>query len=108
MQEYDLVKHLERQRSFSLNTFGPGARTKGVTDHIEKELEEIRKQPDDLIEWVDVILLSLDGAWRTGATSEEIAKAIEAKLTKNENRAWPDWQTADPDKAIQHVKGIHD
>lgn len=100
----NLITHLYRQKEFSENTFGPGARVVGVLDHIAKELEEIRKAPEDLMEWIDVVLLSLDGAWRAGYSPEEIVAAIEAKQTKNENRKWPDWKTADPTKAIEHVR----
>lgn len=100
----DLIKHLHRQREFSERTFGPGARTAGVCDHIRKELVEIEAAPNDPSEWADVILLALDGAWRAGFTPEEIAAAIEAKQTKNEGRKWPDWRTAEPGKAIEHVR----
>lgn len=60
------VAHLERQRSWSTGAFGPGRRTAGVIDHIIKELAEIAEHPTDLYEWVDVIILALDGAWRAG------------------------------------------
>ncbi|HHJ1578118.1 dATP/dGTP pyrophosphohydrolase domain-containing protein [Pseudomonas aeruginosa] len=60
--------HLERQRRFSERTFGPGSRAAGVVDHIRKELREIEEAPGDLAEWIDVVILALDGAWRTGAT----------------------------------------
>jgi hypothetical protein len=101
----DLIKHLHRQIAFSEKTFGPGERTKALIDHIKKELIEIEVAPYDLEERVDLILLALDGAWRAGFTPEEIAVGIDAKLTKNENREWPNWRTADPDKAIEHVRG---
>jgi hypothetical protein len=101
-QALDLVQHLHRQRAFSLKTFGPGNRTKGVIDHITKELKEIEADPSDLYEWVDLVLLALDGAWRAGHPPEAIANAISDKQTRNEARKWPDWRTADPDKAIEH------
>lgn len=101
---FDLIAHIYRQRAFSRATFGPGARTKGVVDHIRKELLEIERDPRDLHEWVDVILLALDGAWRAGHDPERIAAAISAKQSKNELRDWPDWRTADPEKAIEHVR----
>lgn len=113
----DLVAHLYRQRAFSRATFGPGHRTAGVVDHIRKELKEIEKvdadpfahKPEDILpEWVDVILLALDGAWRSGATPEEIVEAIQAKQNKNELRDWPDWRKAPKGKAIEHVRGKHD
>lgn len=100
----DLVAHLHRQRDFSERTFGPGPRTQGVIDHITKELREIEKSPSDLYEWVDVVLLALDGAWRAGFTPKEIAEAIEEKQTRNEARRWPDWRTVEPGKAIEHVR----
>ncbi len=99
---FDLVAHLLRQREFSERTFGPGARTKGVIDHIRKELAEIEAAPDDVEEWVDVIILAFDGAWRAGWEPEAIIQAIVAKQLKNESRKWPDWRTAAPDKAIEH------
>lgn len=100
----DLIEHLQRQREFSEATFGPGQRTSGVIDHIQKELREIEDDPLDLEEWVDVILLALDGAWRTGATPQEISEAIDAKMAKNENREWPDWREVGQDQAIEHVR----
>lgn len=100
--QFDFAAHLARQSAFSLKTFGPGSRTAGVVDHIRKELKEIEADPGDLKEWVDVVILALDGAWRSGATPEEIISAVVAKQTKNEGRTWPDWRTADPTKAIEH------
>lgn len=49
---YDLVKHIRRQKDFSADTFGPGPRTKGICDHIRKELLEIEASPTDVAEWV--------------------------------------------------------
>lgn len=101
---FDLVRHLHRQRDFSYRTFGPGPRVKGVIEHIRKELIEIEAAPLELEEWVDVILLALDGAWRAGYTPEAIADGIESKQARNEARAWPDWRTQSPDRAIEHVR----
>lgn len=101
---YCLTRHLKRQIEFSTNAFGPGDRAKAVVDHIRKELREVEANPSDLEEWIDVAMLALDGAWRAGYSPEQVSKALESKLTKNENRNWPDWRTADPDKAIEHVR----
>lgn len=96
--------HLERQRSWSLDTFGPSDRLAGVLEHIRKELEEIEARPDDVSEWADVIILALDGAWRQGHEPQVILDAIAAKQARNESRTWPDWRTASPDHAIEHVR----
>ena len=103
-KSFNLVDHLQRQQDFSLRTFGPGKRTAGLIDHIGKELKEIAADPHDLTEWVDVVMLSLDGAWRAGYEADEICKAIQAKLERNMARTWPDWRTAEPGKAIEHVR----
>lgn len=104
MNFYDLVDHIEQQHDFSLRTFGPGKRTNGLIDHIKKELVEIGNDPADLMEWVDVILLGIDGAWRAGHEPQQIAQALHDKLEHNKARDWPDWRTTDPDKAIEHVR----
>ena len=98
--------HITRQMAFSYETFGPGPRTEGVTNHIEKEIAEIRDASEDevLEEWVDVILLAFDGAWRSGAKPEQIAQALGDKQTKNENRTWPDWREAEEGEPIEHVE----
>ena len=102
----DLVEHLKHQREWSARTFGPGDRLDGVLEHMGKEIVEVRESGGDLSEWVDLIILALDGAWRSGATPEQIVAAIEAKQTKNEARTWPDWQTAEPGKAIEHDRSV--
>ncbi len=102
LASFDLVAHLRRQREFSAVTFGPGPRLKGVVAHIRKELHEIEAKPNDLDEWVDVVLLALDGAWRAGHGPEVIAAAIAAKQARNEARTWPDWRTASDDQPIEH------
>lgn len=102
----DLVKLLDAQREWSEATFGPGPRTAGVLAHIRKELKEIEDAPDDAEEWIDVVILALDGAWRSGRSSQEIVDVLNAKYKKNRNRQWPDWRTADPDGPIEHVRTI--
>ena len=98
------AEHLEKQRDWSLRTFGPGSRLHGVLDHIRKELREIEDDPTDVGEWVDVIILAFDGAWRAGWEPQEIIDAIKAKQAKNEVRTWPDWRTMSQDEAIEHVR----
>lgn len=68
---------LEDQRRWSAATFGPGYRTAGILAHIRKELAEIEADPHDLEEWIDVILLAIDGFWRHGGW--DLAAALWAK-----------------------------
>jgi hypothetical protein len=104
--------HIAHQANWSRETFGPGPRTEGVLDHICKEVDEVLADPYDLNEWVDLIILSFDGAWRALETKAEmtgeswspqqIIDAVKAKQAKNEARVWPDWRTMSADKAIEH------
>lgn len=101
----DLIRYLWDQQEFSFTTFGPPRdNTAGIIDHIKKELGEIEKAPDDLEEWIDVVILAFDGALRIGAKPWEITEMLLYKLEKNKNRKWPDWRMVEPGKAIEHIK----
>lgn len=115
----NLEQHLTRQMAFSGATYGPGERRKGVCDHIRKEIEkEILKDGVDAAEaateFVDLVLLSLDGLWRaleaSGVEWERIpyvaTQMITAKQGRNEQRVWPDWRTMSADKAIEHDRTV--
>lgn len=88
--------------AWNLTTFGPGKRTAGTIDHIKKELREIEADPDDAKEWVDIVLLGINGLVRQGRSPAEIIGAIRAKDTENRTRRWPDWRSTDPNLAIEH------
>ncbi len=97
-----LLEYYQRQINWSRETFGPALRTKGVIDHIRKELVEIEDDPHDLSEWVDVVILAMDGFWRHGGNAEDLFPALLAKQRKNMARTWPDWRTMSEDAAIEH------
>lgn len=91
------------QRDWSGRTFGPGPRTEGITAHLQKELAEIRSDPLDLKEWIDVAILAFDGAWRTGVEPEAILTAFRAKLEENFARDWPVGEFGQ-DQVIEHIR----
>ena len=93
------VAHLERQSESSARTFGPGRRTKGLLDHISRELREIEAKPDDISEWADLLILAFD--WHSAA---DIIRAVKDKQMANEARAWPDWRDRSEDEAIEHER----
>ena len=118
----DLKTHLTRQAAWSRATFGPGARTEGVLNHIEKEFKEVRDALTDkhrAEEWADVAILGLDGLLRacqehltqlSGRTINHVDVAemachlIRRKQNENELRDWPDWRTMSANKAIEHIR----
>ena len=72
-----LLELLIEQRLFSLKAFGPRPRLAGVHDHLSKELQELKADPQDLSEWADCLLLCFDGAMRAGATPEELSEYLD-------------------------------
>lgn len=92
------------QRAWSAKTFGPGRRTLGIIDHIEAEIVEIKKDPTDVEEWIDIVILALDGAWRTGASPARIVEVLVDKMARNRARKWPDWRDFTEDQRIEHKK----
>lgn len=104
---FDLLAFLRDQCEWSTATFGPNYDHKRITAHIRKELDEIEEDPTDTVEWIDVVMMGLDGAWRSGATPEQIIETLVGKMAINQQRVWPDWRTADPDQALEHDRS-HD
>jgi len=102
MSEFE--EYFRRQITWSYKTFGPLQRTAGIVNHIKKELAEVEADPYDLGEWVDIIILGMDGYWRHGGTAEKLLADLQEKQIVNFNRQWPDWQTLGDDEAIEHVR----
>jgi hypothetical protein len=86
---------------WSGRTFGHGVRTAGLTIHIEKEVAEIRQKPHDLTEWIDVMILALDGYWRAGGDPADIMAQLQAKQDVNFLRQWP---ASSDDQSSEHVR----
>ena len=96
-----MTKYIAAHIAWSVETFGDGMRTAGLCKHIEKELDEIRAAPNDVMEWVDVIILALDGAWRAGYSAGQIAAALQEKQRINIAREW--FYRGD-DEPIEHAR----
>ena len=103
--KFDLRAHLYRQIEASKKNFGHDTsdeKLAGILAHIKKELTEIEEDPRDLIEWIDVVILAFDGAWRAGYTPDQIVEALVFKQNKNESRKWPDWRLIPAMEPIEH------
>lgn len=97
-----LANYVAAQKAWSADTFGPGRRTLGITAHIRKELTEIEADPDDVREWIDVLILAMDGYWRHGGKPEELAEMLGNKQRINFERRWPPIQRED--QPTEHLK----
>src|SRR5690242_11478653 len=62
--DVDFLDYVIRHQYWSLKTFGPHRDTDAtrLVTHIRKELNEIERHPQDCEEWIDVIILAIDGA----------------------------------------------
>lgn len=102
---FDLAAFFDAKTAWSRETFGPGDRYAGVVKHIRKELDEIEAEPSEAVEWIDVVLLAMDGAWRSaGLDGGEFVAVLKAKDGANRMRTWPDWRTLKPGEVSEHVK----
>jgi hypothetical protein len=98
-----VIDYIQRYINWSAEAFGWGAKTEGICKHIEKEVNEIREAPKDLMEWIDVIILGIDGAWRAGNSADSIWEALKAKQRINQGRKWP--TNIPNNEPIEHIRG---
>ena len=125
---FDLIRYAKRHKTWSWSTFGPPRESKrnryydplagdqwstdcvgGIIDHIKKEVNEVETAPDRearRFEWVDIVILAMDGYLRDGGTPMGFALDLGQKQRINEQRKWPDWRQMEPGKAIEHVAAI--
>lgn len=99
---FDIAAFFDAKSAWSRATFGTGHR-RGVIEHIRLELAEVESKPSDLAEWIDVVLLAMDGAARSaGADGAAFISALIEKQRRNERRTWP--SDVPPDAATHHVE----
>lgn len=99
-----LSDYIEKQIEWSKVTFKDHPNIDSILDHIRKELKEIEQNPTDPYEWIDLIILAIEGAWRIANLSEHgIEQYLIQKQLINKQRNWPDVTTFPKGKAIEHV-----
>lgn len=98
------VQFIDDLADWQEETFGSSTDISGVLAHIRKELVEVKESPDDISEYADLIILTLDAARRRGFLGTEIVNACYKKALINRNRQWPPWQKAKPGRPIEHIK----
>ena len=71
--------------------------------HLDLEVAELRLNPDNLEEAIDVIFLALQVAGTAGHTSDDVVLALWRKLRRNRTRTWV--YTGDPNIPVEHDRG---
>lgn len=78
--EDQIARHIEWSRSTFGATENLPLRIKGIADHLRKEVAEIAADPEDIVEYGDVVILGVDAAWRGGHSEASIATAVMRSL----------------------------
>ena len=94
---------LTQRGQWAEETFGPGTQTDRYLSHILKEVEEVRSDPRDVVEWADIIILAFEGARRAGHPAQVILDAIRDKQERNLSRHWPNWRDVPDNQPIEHI-----
>jgi hypothetical protein len=75
----------------------------GKLAHMVREICELRADPDDNMEWADVLILLLGAAAWHGLTIDDLLQAAQTKMGINENRQWG---PADPEGIHHHIEKL--
>lgn len=98
----DMRAFWNAQAEWSRATFGSDAERGplGPLKHLAKEVNEVIKDPTDLIEYADLLFLVCDATRRAGFTYDQLIEASWSKLAINKARQWQ--KPIRGDEAVEH------
>ena len=73
----------------------------GKFAHLRKEINELEKEPKDVMEYADCYMLLIDIAGKNGVFLSDIHRAAGEKLEINKCR---DWGKPNSDGSVEHVR----
>lgn len=76
MNNFSLHDYLRAHNAWSARTFGTDRKPMSIIKHLRKELEELQQKPDDILEYVDIIILAADGAFLCQYTPNQVVEAL--------------------------------
>jgi hypothetical protein len=86
--EYGIVTALQDALSKWTSVQFPSRTTSSILNHLKKEIEEIRAEPSDVLEYADVLMLLSDAASYNEISMSEVFKKAFEKLETNKARVW--------------------
>lgn len=92
--------------AWAVRTFGERPDGRGCAAHLVKEAAEARDDPLALDEWADCLLLTLQGAWRSGYSFEGLIDAAGRKF--RQVLVHRQWGPPDEHGACQHLPAGRD
>ncbi len=105
-QFQNLGRYATEKMVWSKRTFGEGARTRGLLEHLRDEVNEVEKDPYDLTEWIDIMMLAIDGYWRHGGKNYRLMNDLWKKFEICKMRVYP--TPVGPEDMSQHIRGVDD
>lgn len=99
---FNLTTYLTAHTTWSARTFGKDRHPISIVKHLRKECDELEATPQDLVEWIDILILAFDGAFIAGFTPDQITFALQHKQSINFGRKWP--TPGDPHEPTEHVR----
>jgi len=97
----DLVN---RQRTWSTTQFGESVDLPRILNHITEATGDVEKEPARLHNWIDIVLLAMDGAWRAGHSPKEVVQAIQDVQVRNIMRDWQNPGDLPIGEPIKHIR----
>lgn len=69
-------------------------------EHLKDEIAEVQDDPNDLLEWADLLILLMGAARLAGFSMSQLMVGVEAKHIINQRR---DWGEPDERGVVKHV-----
>lgn len=79
--------------------FGKFDRRPSCLRHLQREIQEIIDEPDDVEEYADALILLIDSARMAGIVADDLLDAAFSKLEVNKKRKW---KPADEEGVFEH------
>lgn len=94
-----IVSHLEKQIEFSKKNYDDENQFDKILLYLYKTVSDVKDNHNILKNWTDVIVVSLDGSWRTGHDKEKIANELNDMYHNYNFKIYNDTQ-----KIIKNIK----
>lgn len=101
---YRVLRLAASQAEWSQAVFGPDDERGpiGALKHLRDEVDETLNAPDDVSEYADCLLLTIESARRAGFSVDELLAAAERKHVRNRCRRWPTIGEQTADEPVRH------
>ena len=94
------IDKLDEIGQTSIDLFGNPTNPLPSLHHLQEEVKEVMKEPLDVTEYADCLILLMGAFKRIGGTAEQLVQAAIDKVEVNKKRKWG---KADENGVIKHI-----